>query len=264
MINWGLANTGGFQNALSTGLQMGQFARQRQEEREGRNALSAFIANPNDQTAAAVAPYNPRLAYQYGQDQRAASLASRESALEGLEQFRPLLEQAMQGPEQWAQALRAATDAGYDLSGVPRHYDREWAQGQLMILEAAKDPERLDRIGRAMQAYGYTDPSQPGYDAALQEFTRMTFAREGTNEHGQPILVFPDVVAAGDTASSPQAPTLTYEQYRANFESMGRAGAEAWLQRNGGEIRVQTREQVDMLPSGTVFVTPDGRRKVKP
>ena len=44
MINWGaLQQGGGFQNALATGLQLGQMARQRQDEREYRNALSIVL-----------------------------------------------------------------------------------------------------------------------------------------------------------------------------------------------------------------------------
>lgn len=44
--NWGLAQGGGFQNALTTGLQFGQMVRQRQDEKEYKNALMQY--NPDD------------------------------------------------------------------------------------------------------------------------------------------------------------------------------------------------------------------------
>jgi hypothetical protein len=80
-IQWNALAGGGFQNALATGLQLGQVARQQQDRRDERNALAAFVKNPSGETAAAVAPFNPQLAYQYGQDQRAAQVQQVETGL---------------------------------------------------------------------------------------------------------------------------------------------------------------------------------------
>ena len=80
-INWGALQGGGFQGALAQGLQLGQYARQQKDQRDGRNALAAFVANPSQETAAAIAPYNPELAYKYGQDQRAAAAQQAENGL---------------------------------------------------------------------------------------------------------------------------------------------------------------------------------------
>lgn len=71
-MSWGPGAAQGFQNALMMGLQTGQMVRQRREEENQRNALADFVQNPSRETAAAVAPYNPQLAYQYGQDVRKA------------------------------------------------------------------------------------------------------------------------------------------------------------------------------------------------
>lgn len=81
MINFGIAQGGNFQNALATGLQLGQMARARQDQKEQRNALAAFVTSPSDETAAAVAPHNPELAYRYKQDQMAAQAKKEEAQL---------------------------------------------------------------------------------------------------------------------------------------------------------------------------------------
>lgn len=55
-INWGsLQQGGGFQNALAMGMQMGQFARQRQDEKEYKNAL-ATVLMPQGGTSGGQAP----------------------------------------------------------------------------------------------------------------------------------------------------------------------------------------------------------------
>jgi hypothetical protein len=55
MINFGALQGGGFQNALSAGLQLGQFARQRQDEKEYKNAL-ATVLMPQGGTSGGQAP----------------------------------------------------------------------------------------------------------------------------------------------------------------------------------------------------------------
>lgn len=201
IANWGLAQTpqSGFQSALAQGFQIGAQARQARERSKDRNALAAYVKDPNEQTFGGLADRRPEVAMQVQGNMQAQQAASQQAGVEGLEKFRPLLERAMQGPEEWALARQAALQSGYDMTGVPEQYDPEWAKGQMMILEASKDPEKLDRIGKAMRAFGYTDPTQPGFDQALQEFTRMTFARETTDEYGRPALLFPDVAPAGNS-----------------------------------------------------------------
>jgi hypothetical protein len=196
--------------------------------------------------------------------------AQTQAGIEGLEQFRPLLEQAVQSPEQWAVAYQSGVNSGLDMSRVPQQYDPEWAKGQLMFLEAAKDPEKVGRIGEAMRAFGYTDPSQPGYDQALQEFTRMTFARESTDAQGRPILVFPEVAPAAGAAqpvvrqqasgvSEANLPAITSEQWQANVQSMGLSRAIRWATNNGIPIPVATPQEATALPEGALYSTPDGR-----
>jgi hypothetical protein len=79
MINFGaLQQGGGFQNALATGLQLGAMARQRQDEREFRNALTQFDPN-NPETLKPIMAARPevgmQLQGQMQQQQRAAQEA---------------------------------------------------------------------------------------------------------------------------------------------------------------------------------------------
>ena len=63
-INWGLANgPSSFDNALARGLQLGQMIRQRQDEKEYKNALAQYDpANP--ETLKPVMAADPRLGLQ--------------------------------------------------------------------------------------------------------------------------------------------------------------------------------------------------------
>jgi hypothetical protein len=78
MINFGGLQGGGFQNALATGLQLGTMARQRQDEREFRNALTQFDPN-NPETLKPIMAARPevgmQLQGQMQQQQRAAQEA---------------------------------------------------------------------------------------------------------------------------------------------------------------------------------------------
>lgn len=249
---WGPGATGGFQNALSMGLQMGQMAREQQQQ----NALMR-------QREEAI-----RLQQQRFEAQRAD--AQRTAGIEGLEKFRPLLQQAAQGPEQWAQARAAGVNAGFDMSRVPEQFDPNWAKGQLMLLDAAKDPEKLDRIGKAMQAFGYSDPNMPGYNEALQEFTRMTFARESTDAQGRPILVFPEVAPAGRDMAQQQTPATSgvpevvpLDTWQADVQTLGLQGAIRFATSKGLAVPITSDEEYAMLPSGAAYVAPDGTSRRK-
>lgn len=66
--------------------------------------------------------------------------------------------------------------------------------------------------------------------------------------------------------------TLTPQQYQATVASMGKAATDAWLAQNGitvsggspAPVRVRSVQEARKLPSGTVFITPDGRTMRKP
>ena len=66
--------------------------------------------------------------------------------------------------------------------------------------------------------------------------------------------------------------SLTPEQYQATVRSMGKAQTDAWLKANGitvgsaasAPVRVRSVQEARKLPSGTIFITPDGRTMRKP
>jgi hypothetical protein len=71
MINFGALQGGGFQNALSAGLQLGQFARQRQDEREFNNALAQYDPS-KPETISPIMKADPRVGLQLRGQQQAA------------------------------------------------------------------------------------------------------------------------------------------------------------------------------------------------
>lgn len=75
MINFGGLQGGEFQNALSMGMQMGQMARQRQDQKEYKNALAQFDPS-NPDTLKPVMAANPEVGLQLRgqmQNQQAAA-----------------------------------------------------------------------------------------------------------------------------------------------------------------------------------------------
>jgi len=251
---WGPGAQGGFQNALAMGMQMGQVARQNQQQ----NAL--------------MQQRQQQIDLQGRQFEIEQKQAQAKAGLDGLEKFRPLLQQAAQSPEQWAAARQAGTAAGYDMSRVPDQFDPNWAKGQLMILDAAKDPEKMDRIAKAMQAFGYTDANAPGYNEALQEFTRMTFARESTDAQGRPILVFPEVAPAPSATTPPAPPSggqsasvgvVPADIWQADVQTLGLQGAIRFATSKGLAVPITSDEEYAMLPSGAAYVAPDGTSRRK-
>lgn len=169
---WGPGAQGGFQNALAMGLQFGQMARQQKDARDQRNALAAFVTNPSDETAAAVAPFNPELAYKYGQDRRAAQAETelaglRTAALQGDETALDAL--AKRSFDDWktvnaevkAEALRNAEvfgNAALDILQVPPGDQRR----DRIITYAQQFPQNAEKINEI----AYLPPNEQ--EAALR------------------------------------------------------------------------------------------------
>jgi hypothetical protein len=137
-VNWGLAQgPNAFENSLSRGFELGQAAKQKKDQRDSRNALSAYAANPNEETLLANAPYNPQLVMQERERMAQRDAAAQKQAGQGVQDFRPVLKRAMQSPEDWALVRNAHQQGGGDVTNIPQDYSPDWAKGQLMILEAS-------------------------------------------------------------------------------------------------------------------------------
>jgi hypothetical protein len=191
MIQWGLAGGNGFQNALATGLQFGQIARQRTEEREYKNALAAYDpAKP--ETIKPIMQADPRVGIQLQRDAaaQAAERAKQQQADAGT--FRRLLKHAAQSPEGWQQAVGAAQNMGLDLSGIPQQYDPDWAKQQLFIIDAMEDPDKRTAIQQDIESLGI-DPSSPEGVKAVGELILYKYGKPITDEQGRPSLALPQI-----------------------------------------------------------------------
>lgn len=136
-IQWGLVGQArnNFENALARGLEIGERATARQEQREYRNALLQQDQQELD--------YRRQAAETAASEKRAAEQR------EQMAQFRGLLEAAGENPQQ---AFAAAQSLGIDLGSVPQPGTPEfepWRQTQLFIVNAAeKDPELLTNTAK--------------------------------------------------------------------------------------------------------------------
>ncbi len=192
----------------------------------------------------------------------------RQQSIEGLTQFRPLLERAIQSPEMWERAYLAAQQAGADMSRIPREYSPQWAKGQIMILDAVEDGS-ISGIMRDLQ-------------------TSQTF-REGTPETQEEMVLWAlqgrygseYVDEQGNTRrrSAPipqpqprpqpqqqQAPVFTVGQWEANQRGLGDAFL-PWIERNrpvvvnsqGQQVQTDVIDgQVAYNVNGTWYDNPEG------
>ncbi|CAB5222574.1 hypothetical protein UFOVP368_17 [uncultured Caudovirales phage] len=282
---WGPGAQGGFQNALSMGLQLGGMARQAQDRKEERNALSAYVANPNDQTAAAVAPYQPGLVLQYGQDQRArqqkAQIAqlgqeamngnnealgqlftldndlwkrlddrSREQ-VKGATSFMAQSGMAIgrlpeaQRPQAWSAAVQQAERSGIDIPAYMEAYSPD-------VLNAA--------LARAEMTEKYIKQFEPDYRVIPQG---------GYLEDVNPVTGGGGAMGGQAPAPSPQQPAaeipaISPAQWQANVQAMGMPRAIKWAASNGIPVPIKGDSDYAMIPSGATFTGPDGLVRRKP
>lgn len=202
-INFGNnAAQAGFQNALSMGLQFGAQAAEAANRRGFNNALASVdLSNP--ESIKEVTKFRPEVGMQLQQQAQAQQAAAAKSRNEGVEDFLPLVAKAAESPESWAQIYAASAAAGRDMSGIPREYDPEWAQGMITLHQASQsgmdltekaknvmmglppeqrsidNPEFIKRMAREVK----TIPFQPGggvieYDENTGE-TRILAAPSG-------------------------------------------------------------------------------------
>lgn len=293
-MNFGPGTAAGFQNALATGLQLGQVARQNQERREYRNALAQFDPT-NPETVKPIMAADPRLGMQLQGQMQAQQAAQAEAALttralQGDEAA--LNELATVNFDRWrqvddrtkAQAAEEARLYGQAALDVLNRPQQERAQiimgyaqqfGSEEIARIAQMPpqeqeaalraavaeadliEKLQALEKPQQFN--IGPGEGRYE--MDPRTRQVRTVVQPNLGGAPAF---SPVQQQPRSQSPAGEPITYDQYRAILNDAGQGPADAFLRDSGRPVQVQTREQVDMLPSGTIFITPDGRRKVKP
>lgn len=191
MIQWGLANQNGFQNALAQGMAFGQQIKRDREEKEYRNALAGYDPN-NPDSIKGVMQVDPRLGIQLQRDAAAQQAEARKQRQMDGQTFRGLLSHAKTNPQQ---AFAAAQSMGLDLSGVPPIDSpafQPWVDNQLFIYDALQDPEKLTAVQKDIQSLGI-DPNTPEGINAVGELVLFKYGKPTTDEYGRPALALPQV-----------------------------------------------------------------------
>jgi hypothetical protein len=190
---WGITQGGGgFRNTLATGLQFGQMARQRAEEKEYKNALAGYDPS-NPETIKPIMAADPRVGIQLQGQMRQQQQQQAQQRQADMGTFRKLLKHAAQSPEGWQQALGGAQQLGLDISGVPQQYDPEWANQQLFVMEALETPEgqeALSTAGKQAVDMGFK-PGTPEFQARVTELWQQNGAIPYTGPGGETRLYIP-------------------------------------------------------------------------
>lgn len=277
-INWGLAYGNGAQNALAQGLQIGQMARQRQEQRQERNALAAYAKDPSEANFAGLADVRPDIAIQQRQQMEARQAES---------QMGDLTRRAVGGDEA---ALNELAALNFDRWQSIDTNQKKAASEQATVLgNAALDVLNLPPEQRSARIMGYAQQfnnPEIAQIAQLPAAQQEQALRAAVAESGmvQRLIEMerPSYMAipAGGTlvnTRSPQAVTqfardygnqvMTYDQYAAMVRELSPAAARRQVERlsqAGVRFSVSTPEEARQLPSGTQIILPDGSAGVVP
>jgi hypothetical protein len=161
---WGPGAQGGFQNALATGLQLGGMVRQQTDARNERNALAAFVRDPNKETAAAVAPYQPKLVLDYNASEGERAAAAAEAQVKR--------DAAAGKPEAMAQLAGIDLNAWRGLTADQRAAAKDAvdAMGQGALFVANQPPEaRAATWDQTIDALSQRFPNLAQYKGAYSE-----------------------------------------------------------------------------------------------
>lgn len=192
MINWGMP--GPRDNALAyfqLGNQLGAQARERQDQRETRNALATVLRRPGqtpglgdaveeerragDDKAITEAwgtlyANDPRLAMQVEQRQAQATAKAQEQKRADLPLLGRLLDQSTDEAS-YQRSLGIAREYGVDTSGLPPSYDPAWVEQQRATIKLLQDPakqEALSAAGKIVMDMGFK-PGTPEFNQKVLE-----------------------------------------------------------------------------------------------
>jgi hypothetical protein len=187
------------------------FNQGRETARQSRvqNALAAYAANPSEQTAVAIAPYDPGLAIQLrGQEQQKAAHNQQAQQQQHRADF-PILGRLLDHATDegtYQQALQAAHQYGIDVSTAPPNFDPNWVGQQKMILQAIQTPqgqEALSNAGKQATDMGYK-PGTPEFTQVARQLVEAALAQPYTGSQGETRLYQPHLGAMGQ--QQPQGP----------------------------------------------------------
>lgn len=259
MINWNAANSGGFQNALAMGMQMGREARQAQQQ-------NALLEQRQQQVDL--------------QTQQAQQASQKEAATAGLTQ------RALSGD---AAALDELASVNFERwKSVNAEQRQAVATETKQYANAALDVLSLPPEQRANRITGYAQSFQSNEIARIAQLPpdQMEAALRGAVAEGEMIerlirMERPDYMAipeggtlvdtnnaaavaqfgGGAASAAPSGQTMTFEQFQGIAQNLSPQAAARQIQRlvQGGVVfRVSTPDQARQLPSGTPIHLPDG------
>jgi len=252
---------------------IGQAFRQGQETRrqaDGRNALAAYAANPNEQSLNALAPVAPEFVIQQRQgmakqqqDQQATAAKQQKEQIGVIGR---LLSNVRDEPK-YQQALAAARQGGIDLTDVPQSFDPNWVSQTKMLADAytVDGGQRMSGLARELQDAGY-QPGTPAFQQAMTVALQGKYAPQYTDQQGNlrqgTLPALPQSGQAAQTAPQP-AKITSFEAASQAARQMGPQFPD-FVRNNGFRVSVASPEQAMQLPSGTPLILPDGTEGVVP
>lgn len=162
-----------------------------------------------DESRRTLARLDPNAYLQIQQREQAQAQARQTQEQDQNGTVRRLLRQAGSSEQGWQQAMSAAQQMGIDTSRFPQQFDPQWAEQQMLILDALSDPATATSVMRDVEALGL-DPQSPEGMAAVQELTLYKYGKQTTDEHGRPSMSLPSITMPQQT---PQ-PGAVEEGYR--------------------------------------------------
>lgn len=234
--------------------------RQHREVSRNREAVTNYLANPNDQSAfQGLAARSPEMAFRLRDEQLQRARQLRADQREQL-QFVGRLVRNVRDENGWREARRVAGQAGIDLSGVPENYDQSYVV-QLQELDRA-----MNRVAPVTVAEGaqLVDPETGRVVASTPQRPRYYSIPPGGRLELDPAYQGPttDQPEAGMPTEAPsEAPAFRPAPQGANlpYGSPLDPGPGANVQ----IPRVRNQADYDALAPGQEYLDPRGRRRRK-
>ena len=294
-VNWDQLNQpGAFERAFDSGFQLAEYGRQRREQTDQRNALSAYAIDPSEGNFNALAQHLPQVAMQQRASRDQAANEARLQDLRG---------RFAAGDQQAGQELARIAPSEYtSLSGNRRAYEGEMVSAASNVAQriltlppeqrasvyeqqmaglsqrfpelagqAYSDELMHETIAEAGQWQEFNRSQQPdymavGFDQDMvnvrdPEAVRQFGINRGAPQGGAPA---PQGVGGGVPSGSPlsqlapQQNVVRYDDFRNTLVLRGADVARQELAQSGATVAVQSPDEARTLPSGTRILLPDG------
>lgn len=269
--NWNLLQMPDIGQAFQQGQEM-------RRQSDGRNALAAYAANPNEQSLNALSPYNPQFVVQTKrQDQQFQLEQQKLQQKSHGEQMQVLgkLIAPVKDEASYQQALAAARQGGLDVSTAPPSFDPAYIGRTKMLVDAYnKDGGKaISAAGQQALDLGYQRDT-PGFAQVVAQILEAGQAKPYV-VGGETRLYRPNFTPAPQqpqqaTAqpqqilqNAAQTRTITPEEAATVRSSMngpnGQAAFDNWMQSEGIAIAKTVNGQTFYQVNGQWYDNPEGQ-----